>query len=689
MKKDIVDEQKNSRKEPDHIPMLGAAYYPEDWDEAEQDKDIEWMQKAGMKVIRIAEFAWKCMEPAEGEFRFEWLHRVIDRLKKAGIAVMLGTPSATPPIWLEELDTDMRRWNSSHEQETHGGRRHCCSNNETYNRYSLRIAEKMAQEFGKEEALIGWQIDNEIYLYGDGCFCPTCVRKFHQHLEKKYQTIENLNARWNLNIFSQAYEKFEQVPAPERSWHNPHLLFEWHQFQADSHIAFVERQAEVLRRYTDKPIGTDMMMVMGIDFEKMSKPLDLVQFNHYHTEKNLKDAPFWFDLLRPLKQRPFWNTETAPCWNGSTCIRQSVKPEGFCRVNSWLPIALGGELNMYWLWRQHWAGHELMHGSVMSAAGRPLLVFEEVQQIAAEFEKSMEFIAQTQVETDVALHVSGTNSALQAVQMIVPEPGAGVGDNFTPYLYRVQHYFYQPAVQSGLRPDVIGAGKELDHYRLLISSVMLTLEEENLQSRIADWVRNGGVWVVGPMTDIRNEIGAHYKDRAMGIVEELTGATLTYQVPDEEHMLKAVWTSGEEFTANEWLQLYDVPENAEILAKVSEGYFTAVGKVLAAKIKVGKGCVILVGTFPDRQDMLRLMEIACRESGVKQLTHSSSVTAVRRSSSRRQGYMALEHDGIPAFFVPETNVKDLWTDQEYAAGEKIIMRPYDVRILEEAVSENN
>ena len=284
------------------------------------------------------------------------------------------------------------------------------------------------------------------------------------------------------------------------------------------------------------------------------------------------------------------------------------------------------------------------------------------------------------METEAALHVSSTNSGLQAVQEIVPEPGAG--DILTPYLYRVQQYFYQPMVQSGLRPDVIGAGKELEGYRLLVSPVMLTLEEEHLQSRIADWVRRGGVWVVGPMTDIRDDIGAHYRDRAMGMVEELTGVALTYQIPDAEHRMKAVWPNGEEFIVNEWLQLYDVPENAEVLARVSEGYSTAIGKALAAKIKVGNGCVILVGTFPDKEDMLRLMEIACRESGVKPLRYSASVTAVRRSGSQR-GYIALEHDGQPATFVPEMKVKDILTGVEYAAGEEIAMKPYDVKVLAE------
>ena len=35
--------------------LSGAAYYPEDWDESEQDRDIAMMQKAGIKIVRMGE----------------------------------------------------------------------------------------------------------------------------------------------------------------------------------------------------------------------------------------------------------------------------------------------------------------------------------------------------------------------------------------------------------------------------------------------------------------------------------------------------------------------------------------------------------------------------------------------------------------------------------------------------------
>jgi len=43
--------------------------------------------------------------------------------------------------------------------------------------------------------------------------------------------------------------------------------------------------------------------------------------------------------------------------------------------------AFGGEANLYWLWRMHWSGQELMHGAVVSSHGRPLHIFGEGQVI--------------------------------------------------------------------------------------------------------------------------------------------------------------------------------------------------------------------------------------------------------------------------------------------------------------------
>ena len=48
----------------------------------------------------MGEFTWGLCEPEEGKYDFAWLERVMDIMGKAGIKVVLGTPTAAPPIWL-------------------------------------------------------------------------------------------------------------------------------------------------------------------------------------------------------------------------------------------------------------------------------------------------------------------------------------------------------------------------------------------------------------------------------------------------------------------------------------------------------------------------------------------------------------------------------------------------------------
>ena len=77
--------------------MLGAAWYPEQWPEAQWDKDLALMQQAHITFARVGEFAWSSMEPSEGNYQLDWLAHAIRAAEKHGIAMVLGTPGATPP----------------------------------------------------------------------------------------------------------------------------------------------------------------------------------------------------------------------------------------------------------------------------------------------------------------------------------------------------------------------------------------------------------------------------------------------------------------------------------------------------------------------------------------------------------------------------------------------------------------
>lgn len=652
-------------------PFLGCAYYPEDWDESEIAHDIEMMKKSGITCARIAEFAWRKMEPKRGEYDFAWLHRVVDALKEAGISVVMGTPSATPPIWLSKQHPEVLMKNADGTRKLHGGRRHCCSANPDYLQAVDEIVEQMGKEFGEDENIIGWQLDNELYTWNEGCCCSYCIDRFHKDLEKKYGTIENLNARWNLNLFSQAYDDFDEIPPAVNTWHNPHILYEWFASHYQVDVEFLHRQAAILRKYTKAPIGTDMMPLNGMGYEDMNEKLDVVMFNHYNVPENLNDVVFWFDFLRTVKDRPFWNTETASTWNGSTAISQFLKPEGYCRVNSWLPVALGGEANMYWLFRQHWAGHELVHGSVITPEGRPVHAFGEIQQTAREYDAASDIIKNTRVSTPVALHFTSENWKLFMHQKIY------AGNDYCASVQKV----HEQLMKTGMVPDVIGATKALDDYKVLFSPLMMTLEDHDLQNRIRTWVENGGTWVAGPMTDIRNDIGAHYIDRAMGMMEEMLGITLDYQMPSDGSVLTAAWSDGTPLTCGPWIENYTVPAGAKVLASVSGGHSALNGETIIADIPCGKGRVILLGTLPAAEDLKKVITYALDAADVAPEKITGSLIAAHRSGNGKDNMVLLETEFKPASIELAKPMKNVLTGEVLSGV--VNVAPYDVMVLTE------
>lgn len=578
--------------------LLGANYYPEDWDESLLDFDIEKMKECGFNVVRIAEFSWKKMEPSEDVYCFDWLHRVVDRMREAGIGVIMGTPTATPPHWFAKKYPEALVQNPDGTRTSHGGRRHCCSSNPDYLRYSANIVEKLAKEFGGDEGIIGWQIDNEIYHWGAGCCCEHCMKDFHKHLADKYGDAEGVNKAWNLNLFSQAYDDINDIPAPINAWHNPHIKLEWNLSHFDAHQRFVHMQAQIIKKYSSAPVGTDTMPFNGFNYRELNAPLDVAQFNHYSTD--FVSVAMWMDYMRSFSKIPFWNTETQACWNGSTQMGHSLQGEGFVYMNTWLPIMLGGEANLYWLWRTHWAGHELMHGAVLDTCGRYTYANSEIRKASSEFGKVKDFITEYKVESDTALLFSSLNWNIKLSQDI---NGALEGE-----LGFVEK-FYRSLVGSGIHPDVIDATEPLEKYKVVFTPTAYTLEEGDFVKRITEWVRKGGVWVVGPMSDIRTSIGTKYKSAPYGSLEDILGERLAYILPDDAGRITLENEDGESVHGSAIYELFEKGDFEPWLT-LKSGHSAVVDKCAAFCKKIGEGYIVMLGTLPEKSELSRIVKKA-------------------------------------------------------------------------------
>jgi beta-galactosidase GanA len=530
----------------------------------------------------------------------------------------------------------------------------------------------MAEEFGQDQSVIGWQLDNEVYTNGPrGCCCPVCHRKFQDLLRARYGTVQALNDAWCLGLWSMDYQSFAQIPVPRSdTWHHPSLLTAWMSFQGDSYVEFCHEQADILHRLTRQPVGTDMMPTYGVNYHKMHRKLEVVQFNHYNSMDNLWQACFWMDLCRPLKAAPFWNTETATCWNGSVAANGYREP-GFCRANSWLPFALGGEANLYWLWRAHWAGQELMHGSVVSSAGRPLHVFGEVKEIAAGLRAAATFLNNTRpVRSGLALHLSNNAWWTFEFQPMV---------NKFNYREALLNGAYRPMLQAHLRPDVIDPAANLKPYKVVFSPFLPFLDEEGLRDRVKAWIQAGGTWVVGPMSDVRNADAAKFTQAPYGVLEEWAGVRCAYEIPGDPRQFAMKWSDGNESIGAYW---YDALElhGATALATYTEGPMTGLAAV--ARKKMGKGQIVVLGTLPVAGALQRLMLKLCADAGVRPAAEASpNLLVVPREGKAARGMVVVELQNQPASIELPQPATDLLTKKKHTG--KVDVPPYGVMVLKD------
>jgi len=194
---------------------LGVCYYPEHWPESAWAEDARRMAETGIRLVRIGEFAWSRLEPAPGRFDFAWLDRAIDTLAAAGLGIILGTPTATPPRWMLERHPDMLPVDAAGRPRGFGSRRHYCFSHAGYREEGRRIAEALARRYGRHPALVAWQIDNEYGCHDTAVSYSEAARAaFATWCAARYGSPERLNAAWGNVFWSMEVERFDQIALP-------------------------------------------------------------------------------------------------------------------------------------------------------------------------------------------------------------------------------------------------------------------------------------------------------------------------------------------------------------------------------------------------------------------------------------------------------------------------------------------
>jgi beta-galactosidase len=657
---------------PNKVPLeLGAAWYPEQWPESRWDADLTLMEQAHIHFVRVGEFAWSTMEPSEGVYHFDWLERAIRLAEKHHIAVVIGTPTAAPPAWLTQKYPETLRTLSDGRKDEHGGRQQFDWSDPKYREFCRDIAGRLAEHFGHDPDVIGWQIDNEYAADSEG----TNTRAlFDQWLHKKYKTLDNLNTRWTTAYWSQTYSAWDQINIPEtRRSENPGLDLAWREFVSDTWRSYQHNQLDAIRARADPRqfITTNMMgWFDAYDQYTVAQDLDLASWDDYVGTGQLKvsENGARHDLTRGFLRKNFWVMETQPGFVNWSPDNNALN-KGETRAMAWQAIGHGSEAVEYWQWRSALNGQEQYHGTLVGADGLPVPLYAEVQQIGVDFDKAGPVLAGTTVHSDVALlndypsrwaiDWQRHNRAFDPIQAFMS--------------------FYTPLHDAVRSVDVIPDTVPLDHYKLVVAPALNLITPEAAKI-LETYVRNGGHLVLGPRSGMKDEDNALWPQRQPGPLADLLGAKVAqFYALDTTVPVSGDWGSGEDTLWAE--QLFVTSPDTKILMRYGKSNGWLDDQPAAVTRKLGKGSITYIGASLDPAAMKRAAAWMLSDAGLEPLLPNipEGVDVAIRSGDNKHVLIFTNYNSDPVTIALPSTMHDVLAGD---TASSITLPQYGVAVLE-------
>ncbi len=366
---------------------LGVCYYPEHWPQGWWAEDARRMANMGLSRVRIGEFAWSRIEPEPGRFDWGWLDLAIETLASAGLGIILGTPTATPPKWLVDRMPDMLAVDAQGHPRRFGSRRHYCFSHMGYRAACSRIVEAMADRFGNHPAVVAWQTDNEYGCHGTVLsYSAAAQAGFRRWLAARHGSIDALNTAWGNVFWSQEYLDFDDIDLPNLTVTeaNPSHVLDFRRYSSDAVVAFNRAQCEIIRpRSPDRDVVHNFMgFFTDFDHHAVSRDLDVASWDSYplgfleqfwfpladkqrYARQGGPDiAAFHHDLYRGCANGRWWVMEQQPGPVNWAAHNPAPLP-GMVRLWTLEAMAHGAELVSYFRWRQAPFAQEQMHAGLL------------------------------------------------------------------------------------------------------------------------------------------------------------------------------------------------------------------------------------------------------------------------------------------------------------------------------------
>lgn len=686
----VVAQQPPAIIQPPAMPtvLYGAAYYPEYEPTDRLDQDIKLMKQAGFTVVRMGESTWSLWEPEDGHFEYAWMDRIVDAMGKAGIKVIMGTPTYSIPTWMYREHPEIMARPMGGGETFYGMRQTHDQSNAAFRFYAQRVIRNVVEHYRDNPTVIGWQVDNE--TSSNGATNNDVFAGFVNHLKQKFGTTDNLNKAWLLNYWGQDVNGWENMPTRDSAQSTAYKL-EWTRWQQMSVSNYLWWQADLIRQYRrpDQFVTHDFSgsLHRDVDEFQVARALDIVSVNVYHGTQDQFDGErqsFLGDAYRSLHHNNYLVTETNAQTIGWNSAEQYPPYDGQARLDVYSDLSSGANMVEYWHWATLHSGQETYWKGVLGHDLEPNRVFNEMARTGAELKKIGPDLVNLKIKNQVAILYSvDSANALDFMPFTSPKTqgGSGTGD-YTALIEQMHRVLFASNVGVDF---IVPEQANFSDYKLVIVPA-LYISGNALLCKLSDYVKNGGHILMTFKSGFANEDSAVRAVRAPGPLREAAG--ISYQ--EFSSLTKPLSLKGDPFHAGEenkvfyWAEMIQ-PERATVLATYDHPFFGRWAAI--TENRFGKGTLTYEGAWLSDGLQKKVLLHVLQASGLtgvdQQLPPAIRAKHGINTSGRTVHYLINYSSSETSFPYPYKAARNLLTDTTLAPGQKITIKPWDLVIAEE------
>jgi Beta-galactosidase len=669
----------------------GVAYYDEYIREERLEKDIAMMLAAGINVVRIAESTWSTLEPENNAFNFYHIDRVIDAMYRAGIAVIIGTPTYAIPGWLARQHPDILVTTPEGHQK-YGRRQIIDIMNPHFRQHAENVIRTLISHVSQHPAVIGYQVDNETKHYDNvGEHIQTA---FRESLKARYPDITEMNDVFGLEYWSNRIDCWEDFP-PIDSTINASLGCAFARFRREKVAEYLAWQANIVREYA-RPTqfitqnfdfewrGWSFGLQPQVDHFAAAQAMSVVSVDVYHPgQAHLTghEIAFSGDVARSLK-------------NGRNYYVMETQAQGFAKWTPWpgqlrlqafSHIASGASMVAYWHWHSIHNSYETYWKGLLShdfAAGP---TYQEAMTIGKEMAQLSGVLEDLHMHNDVAILVS--NEAMEAINWFRPDTPQPELNKHGHYLYNdILRRFWDALYDRNIAVDIINTlDPENCKYHAIIIPALYCATDRELEN-INQYVAKGGKALIGFKSGFCDQNARVRSETQPAILSQSCGVRYNqFVIPDNVTLCSTAdaLACAPDERPEMWMELLTpTSEQTSVLLRYNHPYW---GEYAAATLaNHGDGQALYVGFLPSKELIFNLFSLLVADEGSVCTTPKYRWPLIVRHGVNKQGQaiqFIFNYSTTPATIRTESVVTEPLTGKRYDRDEQVSIDDWGMRIF--------